>query len=97
TELRSFLLSFAYARVWILFLSLATVSVTGCGVTPGPGEPNSPSLSSIAVTPATPSIAVGATQQFTATGTYTDGSEKNITASVIWTSSTASTADDRLQ
>jgi uncharacterized protein YjdB len=44
-------------------------------------------LQSIAVTPATPSIAAGATQQFTATGTYSDNSTKNITASVTWKSS----------
>jgi hypothetical protein len=40
---------------------------------------------SIAVTPANPTIALGNTQQFTATGTYTDGSTQNLTASVTWT------------
>lgn len=44
-------------------------------------------LSSIAVTPANPSITVGATQQFTATGTYSDSSTQNITASATWGSS----------
>ncbi len=44
-------------------------------------------LQSIAVTPATPSIAAGATQQFTATGTYSDNSTKSITTSVTWKSS----------
>ena len=42
---------------------------------------------SIAVTPVNPSIAVGAYQQFTATGTYSDGSHQDLTNSVIWTSS----------
>ncbi len=37
-------------------------------------------LQSIAVTPANPSIAKGATQQFTATGTYSDGTTQNLTA-----------------
>ncbi len=46
-------------------------------------------LKSIAVTPASPSIAAGNTQQFTATGTYSDNSTKNITTSVTWKSSNA--------
>src|SRR5271157_4496927 len=37
------------------------------------------SLVSIAVTPANPSLAAGQQQQFTATGTYTDGSQQNLT------------------
>lgn len=53
---------------------------------------NAPTLSSIAVTPASPSIAAGATQQFTATGTYSDGSTSNITATVTWTSSSTGVA-----
>jgi uncharacterized protein YjdB len=44
-------------------------------------------LHSIAVTPVTPSIAAGTTQQFTATGAYSDNSTKNITTSVAWKSS----------
>jgi trimeric autotransporter adhesin len=46
-----------------------------------------PALVSIAVTPPTPSKAKGLTQQFTATGTYTDGSTTDITSSVTWTTS----------
>jgi sugar lactone lactonase YvrE len=48
-------------------------------------------LTSIAVTPVNPSIA-GHTQQFTATGTYSDGSTQNLTDSVTWTSGTTATA-----
>ncbi len=44
-------------------------------------------LVSIAITPLSPSITDGTTQQFTATGTYTDNSMQNLTASVTWTSS----------
>jgi hypothetical protein len=43
-------------------------------------------LNSITVTPSAPSIANGLTQQFTATGTYTDSSTKDITGSVTWSS-----------
>jgi phospholipase C len=49
-------------------------------------------LMSIAVTPAIPSIPQGTTQQFTATGTYSDGSTQNITSTVQWTSSNTGTA-----
>jgi uncharacterized protein YjdB len=51
-----------------------------------------PTLSSVAVTPANPSIQNGTTQQFTATGTYSDNSTKNITSTVNWTSSSTSIA-----
>jgi len=44
-------------------------------------------LVSIAVTPVDPTIPFGPTQQFTATGTYTDGSTEDITSSVTWSSS----------
>jgi Bacterial Ig-like domain (group 2)/Abnormal spindle-like microcephaly-assoc'd, ASPM-SPD-2-Hydin len=46
----------------------------------------------IAVTPANPSIALGTTQQFTATGTFTDGSTQDLTPTVSWASDTLSTA-----
>jgi hypothetical protein len=49
-------------------------------------------LVSIGVTPPSPSIALGTTQQFTATGTYTDNSTQNLTSEVTWSSSTTSVA-----
>jgi hypothetical protein len=49
-------------------------------------------LQSIAVTPANPSIFTGTTEQFVATGTYSDGSTQNITGSVTWTSGTSAIA-----
>jgi uncharacterized protein YjdB len=51
-----------------------------------------PNLLSIAVTPANASIAKGSTQQYTATGTYSDNSTQNITGSVVWSSSAAGVA-----
>ena len=47
----------------------------------------SPTLTSITVTPANPSIISGTSQQFAATGTYSDGSTQNITSQATWTSS----------
>ena len=51
-----------------------------------------PTLASIAVTPANPTELVGATQPFTAAGTYSDGSTQNITSQVAWTSSNPAVA-----
>ncbi len=43
-------------------------------------------LTAITVSPAVTSVAEGATQQFTATGLYSDGSTQNLTDSVTWSS-----------
>lgn len=43
-------------------------------------------LKSIAVTPLSPSVAATATQQFTATGTYSDNSTADLTSQVTWNS-----------
>jgi uncharacterized repeat protein (TIGR01451 family) len=43
-------------------------------------------LVSIAVTPANPTVVVGQQQQFTATGTFSDNSQKDLTSSVTWSS-----------
>jgi sugar lactone lactonase YvrE len=51
-----------------------------------------PTLTSIAVTPANPSIAKGKTQQFTATGTFSDNSTQNLTSTATWASATTSVA-----
>ncbi len=52
----------------------------------------SPTLNSIAVTPANPTIQAGSSQQFMATGTYSDGSTQNITSQATWASSNAGIA-----
>ncbi len=49
-------------------------------------------LQSIAVTPQTVTTAEGVTQQFTATGTYTDGNTNDLTYQVTWASSNTSVA-----
>lgn len=53
---------------------------------------NGATLSSIALTPANPTVKAGKTQQFTATATFSDGSTKNVTQSCSWFSSSASVA-----
>ncbi|MCR4295301.1 MAG: Ig-like domain-containing protein, partial [Elusimicrobia bacterium] len=60
----------------------------GFQVTPG-----APTLASIAVTPATASIAAGTTAQFTAEGTFTDASTRTLTSGeVAWTTDVSSVA-----
>jgi phospholipase C/uncharacterized protein YjdB len=49
-------------------------------------------LVSIAINPLAPTIALGTTQQFTATGTYTDSSTQDLTTVVTWSSSSATVA-----
>ena len=49
-------------------------------------------LTSIAVTPATPSIAAGTTLQFTAIGTYSDSTTENLTDQVTWTATGSAAA-----
>jgi hypothetical protein len=50
------------------------------------------SLQSLAVTPVDSSIVLGNTEQLTATGTYTDGSTRNLNNTVNWSSSNSAVA-----
>lgn len=56
------------------------------------GDNASVTLNSITVMPSNPNLARGATQQFIATGNYSDSSSQELTSSVIWTSSNPSVA-----
>ena len=49
-------------------------------------------LTSITLSPATAQIAFGTEQQFSATGTYSDLTTQDITASVVWSSSSTTVA-----
>jgi hypothetical protein len=49
-------------------------------------------IQSITLAPATPTIGLGSQQQFTATGTFSDGSSQDITSVSTWTSSTPTVA-----
>jgi hypothetical protein len=51
-----------------------------------------PTLQSITVSPATASVVPGATQQFTATGRYSDNTTKDLTTAVTWSSSNSGIA-----
>jgi hypothetical protein len=61
--------------------------LAGCGGGGGGGDnPEPPVLQSIALTPASPSVHIGETQQFTATGTFSDGHTENVTGTASWSS-----------
>jgi plastocyanin len=49
-------------------------------------------LQSISVTPANPSVNVGATRQFIATGKFSDGTTNDLSSQVTWASATTSVA-----
>jgi plastocyanin len=51
-----------------------------------------PTLSSIAVTPAAPSVVAGQTEQFTAMGTFSDNSTQDLTSQATWASSNTAAA-----
>ncbi len=51
-----------------------------------------PTLTSVSVTPSSASILVGATKQFTATATYSNGSTANVSSTASWTNAPASVA-----
>ena len=74
--------------LFTLLLAVSLLSLGCGGLSVGKGK----TMIAIVVTPATASMAVGASQQFTATGTYSDGSTAAVTASVTWTSSSPSIA-----
>ena len=75
--------SAAVAVVTALSLSVLSVSgIAGCK-----GFFIGPTLSTVTLAPSTPSIAVGKTQQMTATGTYDNSTTQTITDSASWASS----------
>ncbi len=67
--------------------------ITGCGGDGASEAALAPkALRSIAVTPAAPTLAIGKTQQFTATGSYSDGTTQDISASATWMSANGAVA-----
>jgi Big-like domain-containing protein len=70
---------------FLLLLSLLSV---GCGDNSSSGG----TLTGIDIAPTSPSITVGGTQQFTATGHFSNGPDQNITAQSNWSSSNTGAA-----
>jgi len=70
----------------------ATISGSLAGISGSTVLTVTAALASIAVSPADPSVPAGETQQFAATGTFSDGSTENLTNQVAWASATTSVA-----
>ncbi len=67
---------------------MTTVKATLGNVTGSAGiTVSAANLLSLAITPVDPSVALGSTVQFTASGTFSDNSVQNLTAAATWTSS----------
>src|SRR4029077_12520998 len=74
---------------WLLALLLLAIAVdAGCGKF----FPNATDLVSISVTPTNPSLQLTKTQQFTAIGTFGDGTSKDVSSSATWSSSSSNVA-----
>jgi trimeric autotransporter adhesin len=77
---------------------VAAGSVTVTGSINGQGSAtttltvSNATVQSISVTPANPTIALGSSQQFAASGSFSDGSTQDITSVVTWTSATPTVA-----
>lgn len=76
----------------MILSSLLLVSCGGGGSSNAINGGSQTTLSSISVSPASVTLNTGQTQQLTATGKYSDGSTRDVTATVTWTSSNTSVA-----
>lgn len=87
----------AFLQRATLILGLCLICLAcGCGASSKPAVNSTGStLTAIAVAPGTATIAVGAQQQFKATGTYSDTSTQDLTDAVTWNSSKPAVASIR--
>lgn len=81
----------AIVKITPRLIALAMLSlIVSCGSSSH--TPSSPTLNLITVSPTSPSVAAGLTQQFKAMGTYSDGSMMDLTSTATWTSSSTTVA-----
>jgi hypothetical protein len=67
-------------------LLVCTVGLYGCGAASHSGTTPEVTLKSLSISPPTSEILLGATQQFTVAGHYSNNSERDLTATAKWTS-----------
>jgi hypothetical protein len=81
------------ARTFVISILAALVGCGGGGSSSNNGGgSNTPSLTTLTLSPIGPAVTVGGTFAFSANGTYSDGSTKDLTSSATWSSSDASKA-----
>ncbi len=66
----------------------AALALTGCGQF----FPSGNTLVAVSISPGNPTVEPNKTQQFTASGTFGDGSTRDVTSTVTWTSSSTNIA-----
>src|SRR6476646_4765113 len=85
----------AYAMggaVVVFTLTLVLAGCSGTSAAPNPGGGSNPVVTAISMSPTAVTMNVGATTQFKATASYSDGSSKDVTSSASWTSTDPSVA-----
>ena len=75
-----------YRWLVILVVIFLLAAFTACGGGGSSATAPPASLTAINITPASPSLALGLTQQMTAMGTFSDGGTRDLTSSVVWSS-----------
>lgn len=76
-----------------LAVGAVTVTATWNGVTGStPFNVTAAALTGLAVSPGSSTASLGSVRQYTATGTYTDGTQQPVTTQVTWSSSNAAVA-----
>jgi hypothetical protein len=80
----------ALRRVSVALTILLACALVACG---GGGSSSNAVLQSVNVSSAPGNMEIGGTRQFTATGSYSDGSSKALAAGVTWTSSDSAIAE----
>ncbi len=79
--------------VRLALATLVMIAISGCGGgSSAPPPPPTPTLQTIAISPTDYSVQIGYSLKLTATGTYSDGSKRDMTNSAIWTSTSTSVA-----
>jgi len=79
-----------FVRACLVALGLLCGLLQGCGG--GPSDPPPVVLRSISVSPSAPQLALGVTQQFTANGTFSDGTTRDVSSQATWSSSSSAVA-----
>jgi len=77
-------------RLYFVVALLLASLLPGCSSSSSHTSPRT--LTSVVVTPAQPSVALGVQQQFKATGMYNDGTSQDLTNTAVWASSQTSVA-----
>src|SRR5450755_1549454 len=73
------------------FVATCLIILSGCGGMSGPssqqGKNTNQKLSSLAISPVNPVVAIGDNARFALTGIFSDGSKQDLTPTATWTSS----------